>query len=863
MEIIKKIIVSLLCILILGSCKHDSKNIPQNTSPQDNVTHLINDAVLDSLGELAYDKFEAYEKDPENFLSKIENKELTRTQQDTYLWILINMAFGYQEHNQILQSATYYEKALLYDNEHNLLEKSDRLNYIYKPLANNYTILSDYGKGERLQLSALEEAPDNLTKASFYNNLALLYSYKGEEEKSKQFGIQGLKYCKESPYLCVMLHNSLSNSFILLGKNDSARWHTQRALQQISHSNLESPQLKAAAIVTNSQLAAFLFQDGKHQEAESKLLLALQQETDFFPSSRYREKASLYNKLGVQALANQSTDQAKHYLYQGLALYEKENERSQSSTYTKVNLLKNLALTYTEAEPDSSWLYFRKAVEADFAYQQGVTTKESHLRNNYWNRELLEEVFKFAESRTIDQEELISLYWMMELTKARLLWNDISRSGFWSNQSGLNEVTIQLQSLYAQRDRLSDSLEIKNLNQQIMSLLADFELEEKYFSMDVQLPEFEDFKNGLSHEQALSYSYFIHTDQSISIFKNDQGRLSYWHQAIPGLLDSLSHFKNVYFTSNPHYFNDNPTKYFESADYLRQVLLPDLNQDHSGKSQRNLKLSLDNELFTIPFDALSMDGIFLIKNYNVQYIHSMLTSSLYPIREFTNQPIHILYREKYDPPMPDLKFVAKEVRNIDSRFKTELFPPKQLSIEKLKQAFDHQGIIHIAAHATLNENLEASLLLENPISTDQLRYYHMNSPLVVLSACNTATGQILLSEGMESINRTFLSKGVNGVIANHWFANDDSMLDLTSKFYKNLSQIKKPVEALAEAKRQYLNEQSALGSNPWYWANMAYMGEDIKIDLQKNTGLFSLPSGYLIMAAFMILLLIVLSIRLL
>ena len=128
-------------------------------------------------------------------------------------------------------------------------------------------------------------------------------------------------------------------------------------------------------------------------------------------------------------------------------------------------------------------------------------------------------------------------------------------------------------------------------------------------------------------------------------------------------------------------------------------------------------------------------------------------------------------------------------------------------------------------------------MLDFPVSTDQLRYYNIQAPLVVLSACNTASGEILLSEGLASMNRAFLSKGVQGVIATHWFANDDVMLDLTSRFYTFLNVSQNPVFSLSEAKRQYLSEQNEWGKNPWYWSNMSYTGSSIQIDLPQRTGL--------------------------
>lgn len=850
MEIVKKTIIHVVCLVALVACNGEPSSTSPSRVPVESTGLTVSNAVMDSIGELAYSTFEAYQKDPQAFLAPIEGKELTDAQQETYLWILINMAYGFQEHNDILQSTAYYEKALLYNRDHAILGPSDRLNYLYKPLANNYTILSDYGKGERLQLQALEEAADDQTKASFYNNLALLYSYKGEEDKAVEFGLQGLAYCADNSLLCVMLHNTLSNSYGLIGQMDSARWHNRQSLLKIPLIAPQSEAIAGATIVAYGQQAKFLQQDGRYQDAERSLVKAHNLENTVFPNTRFREKARLLNQLGLLKLADDQASQAKAHFQAGLSLYEKESERAQSSTYTKVDLLKNLAWSYKDTEPDSTWKYFQQAVEADFVYQQGVTSKASHLRNNYWNRELLEFVFQFAHSTNLEEHHLISLYWMTELTKGRLLWNDINRSAFWAEDARVEEVSAQLRTLYTEKDRSRNTERTNQLSHQIDSLLALFELEENYFNLQIPLPRQAAFLERLKQEKAVSYSYFIHADQSISVFKNDRGELAYWHRKAPGIIDTLSTFKERYFTTTPHHFNADPAAYFESAAYLREQLLPALPWDETGN--RDLKLSLDNELFTLPFDALTVERDFIASRYNVQYIHSELISQLHTKREFTTQPIHILYKEAYEAPMPDLTYVAEEVKSLDKFYKTQLFPPDNISTNILKQAFNHPGIIHIAAHAILDTANEASLLLDNPISTDQLRYYNMSSPLVVLSACNTASGELLLSEGLESMNRTFLSKGVKGVIANHWFANDNAMLDLTQKFYAKLSETQRPLIALANAKRHYLSEQPESGRNPWYWANMAYMGEDIKIDLPHRAGLFSHGLGKFVWPALLI-----------
>lgn len=206
----------------------------------------------------------------------------------------------------------------------------------------------------------------------------------------------------------------------------------------------------------------------------------------------------------------------------------------------------------------------------------------------------------------------------------------------------------------------------------------------------------------------------------------------------------------------------------------------------------------------------------------------------------------MLYRAEFPKPLPSLKFVIQEVENLTTKFKTFAISPVNQNDSTIRDAFARTNIIHIAAHTILDSIESPYLYLHQAISTDQLRFFQIKTPLVFLSACNTGSGIALPSEGTESIQRVFMSKNVPSVISTYWFANDEVMLELTSKFYDELYISRNPMFALAEAKRNFINQASPQQQNPWYWANINYTGIGNEVGLKKSSNLLIAILGFTI-----------------
>src|SRR5690606_5179690 len=307
------------------------------------------------------------------------------------------------------------------------------------------------------------------------------------------------------------------------------------------------------------------------------------------------------------------------------------------------------------------------------------------------------------------------------------------------------------------------------------------------------------------------------------------------------IMDNVQTFKSTYFADSPNAFNNNPQRYFEKAKYLTQILLPNLKN-----SKQNIFLSLDGDLYGLPFDAL-YDQNYLVQSYNFAYLNSFLLFDFITNNAPTNvEEISLLYRAEFPKPLPSLKFVNQEVENLTTKFKTLAISPVNQSDSTIRDAFARTNIIHFAAHTILDSVESPYLYLHQAISTDQLRFFEIKTPLVFLSACNTGSGIALPSEGTESIQRVFMSKNVPSVISTYWFANDEVMLELTSKFYDELYNSRTPMFALAEAKRNFINQASPQQQNPWYWANINYTGIGNEVGLKKSSNLLIAILGFTI-----------------
>jgi CHAT domain-containing protein len=92
--------------------------------------------------------------------------------------------------------------------------------------------------------------------------------------------------------------------------------------------------------------------------------------------------------------------------------------------------------------------------------------------------------------------------------------------------------------------------------------------------------------------------------------------------------------------------------------------------------------------------------------------------------------------------------------------------------------------------------------------------------LVVLSACETAKGEVRNGEGVYGLQRAFKVAGAKNIIMSLWKVDDESAQMLMTKFYQNYSQTKDLKKSFREAQNYIKKIKKA----PYFWGSFILVG---------------------------------------
>lgn len=510
---------------------------------------------------------------------------------------------------------------------------------------------------------------------------------------------------------------------------------------------------------------------------------------------------------------------------------------------------------------DSQRAYYDSPESRQFGVQKHRKTTEAAIQLAFDLHRLTDE------AAYLEQAFLLA-----EKSKARNL-RDHLRSNLALKFAGIPDSLLEKERYFQQRlaalealnySESVDSLQLTeanklhfNLTQAYRRFLKKIEQESpryfqlKYPSAGISLQA---IAEKLAHDQAM-YSYFW-GDSSVFVFQVFLGQLKGSQIKIADHIER-DLFSWIKFICFPPENNIYQLSYLaENSVGLKRKLLPELSQEI-----KQLVLIPDGILGYLPFESLLMEmpedsswtsWQYLYEHSSCTYSNGLEIWLQAKLSPQLSSASYLGFAPGFDQTgleafsravLGKLQYNQDEVNYVADILDGKALTSNQARESYLKALMPDPYILHFATHALPDEDdlMQSRLYLEaiDDPDEDGILYAHeiyklrLQSPLVVLSACETAQGRLEKGEGVMSLARAFQYSGAERVLSTLWQTDDRAGAEISKAFFAQLAEGKAVEVALQLARQQWLAKADNQFSHPYYWANYVLIGDGGHIPIKK------------------------------
>jgi CHAT domain-containing protein len=301
--------------------------------------------------------------------------------------------------------------------------------------------------------------------------------------------------------------------------------------------------------------------------------------------------------------------------------------------------------------------------------------------------------------------------------------------------------------------------------------------------------------------------------------------------------------------------NQNYPRYRQLAQQLYENLFKPL-----SIHTKRVIISPDEQLF--PFELLLTDranpASFLLQKYAFRYAYSaglLMKNSQAPSP--VNPTLLGIAPIDYRPYLKQqpLQGADLSLENIKTHIASShfLIGEKATKKEFLKSLPSH-ALVHLYSHAEADSTGKEPVLYlhDSTLNVSELQLLgKLPTRLIILSACNTATGRNVRGEGVFSLARGFAAAGIPASLTTLWQIDNQTTYQLSELFYKYLSQGVASDEALREAKLEFLASHDKSYELPYFWAASILIGNSDRFREAEHR--YATSSPYLIAGMLLIL----------
>ena len=188
-----------------------------------------------------------------------------------------------------------------------------------------------------------------------------------------------------------------------------------------------------------------------------------------------------------------------------------------------------------------------------------------------------------------------------------------------------------------------------------------------------------------------------------------------------------------------------------------------------------------------------------------------------------------------------LRHNQTEVNRLRARMGGEALTGTVATLDRFRAAAADYRLLHLATHGKANNVAgEYSYIAFAPDSdtTEAAKLYvselynlRLDADMVVLSACESGTGEWQEGEGIIGMTRGFAYAGARSVLTALWLVDDKTSLHLMDAFYGELQAGLAKDEALRRARLAYIDSRAHRRAHPYFWAAYTPVGDMAPLEL--------------------------------
>lgn len=406
--------------------------------------------------------------------------------------------------------------------------------------------------------------------------------------------------------------------------------------------------------------------------------------------------------------------------------------------------------------------------------------------------------------------------------------------------------------------KLSNAKELHfNLKQQYRTFLQKIENNyPRYFQLKYPSTSLstQAIQEQLSSNQAL-YSYFW-GDQYLFVFQAFQDDWQMTEIPLAGNVEEKLTNWLKFISLPPNDDSSQLSLLSQHAFDLTNQLLPGLSTDI-----QQLLIIPDGPLGYLPFESLLVEKptdspwqhwAFLLHQQTCSYSYSAALWLAQHVLKQRTKASYIGFAPVFDKgeiaesrlAMGSLQFNQEEVKETADLLNGKAFLGPLATESAVKNLHSNSTILHFSTHALADENdlMRSRLFLDGKedrgedgvLYAYEIYALRLNSPLLVLSACQTALGPLQRGEGVMSLARAFQYSGCERVLSTLWQTDDRASAKISKAFFADLADGISTEAALQQARQQWLEQADNQHSHPYYWANYVLIGDGGVIPIKKS-----------------------------